>query len=106
MNLLDLDRLRIAFESKYIPEPMSGCWLWTGALWTSGYGQMKIPWTRKNIGAHVASYLLHRGEIPLGLFVCHTCDLRPCVNPDHFFLGTQVDNMRDASRKGGGRWKR
>lgn len=103
---MNLRRLREAFEAKYIPEPNSGCWLWTGALWLNGYGQLKIPRTRKNIGAHFASYVLHYGRVAPGIYVCHTCDVPCCVNPEHLFLGTQSDNMRDASRKGRCRCRR
>jgi len=88
------------FEAKYIPEPNSGCWLWTASCWENGYGQISLPNTFKIVGAHVASWMLHQGPIPEGLFVCHSCDMPPCVNPEHLFLGTQKENMQDAARKG------
>ncbi len=76
-----------------------GCWLWTKSLDSQGYGQIfSIP--RRLHRAHRVSWLMHRGPIPDGLFVCHTCDVRNCVNPDHLWLGTNDDNMRDASVKG------
>ena len=50
--------------------------------------------------AHRAAWRLFKGEIPAGLYVCHKCDEKLCANPDHLFLGTAVDNMQDASRKG------
>lgn len=73
------------------------CWLWTAAL-RCGYGAFKVD--GKAIGAHCYSYAMAHGAIPKGLVVCHSCDVRHCVNPDHLWLGSYKDNMQDASRKG------
>jgi hypothetical protein len=89
------------FEGRFIPEPNSGCWLWTGATGgTSGYGKFYDTQTRRNLWAHRASWVLHCGPIPDGMLVLHKCDVRVCVNPDHLFLGTYVDNVADMIAKG------
>ena len=78
-------------------EKTQGCWLWYGSLNTlGGYGR----YNRRP--AHVISWELKNGSVPPGMKVCHQCDVKVCVNPDHLFLGTQRDNMRDAMGKG--RW--
>ena len=89
------------FDSHYTPEPMSGCWLWTGFYRPTGYGQFiakNIAPTPRN--AHRFSYALHVGPIPDGTYVLHRCDNRACVNPAHLFLGSHQDNVTDMMRKG------
>lgn len=73
-------------------------WKWLGACTASGYGHLKIDGVQ--VSVHRYSWELHYGPIPEGLFVCHKCDVRNCLRPDHLFLGTAKDNMQDALRKG------
>lgn len=75
------------------------CWTWTGGRINGGYGCFSVD-GETNVAAHRFSYQLHNGEIPAGLVVCHRCDNPPCVRPDHLFLGTQLDNVRDMFSKG------
>lgn len=85
--------------------PFLTCHLWGGSLTPNGYGQFEFK--GKNCGAHRASYEIYKGEIPPGMSVLHDCqnngevrDNKSCVNPDHLFLGTQMDNMIDRDLKG------
>ena len=91
------------FEDKYIPVTESGCWLWIGATNPAGYGKMGIRVDRNKyryIDSHRISHILFKGEIPEGIQVLHQCDNPSCVNPEHLFLGTQVNNMQDMISKG------
>jgi hypothetical protein len=75
-----------------------GCWEWRGAKSRFGYGRFIVG--RNNRLAHRVAWAATRGEIPVGMNVCHRCDNPSCVNPDHLFLGTQRDNVRDMHEKG------
>ena len=81
----------------------TGCWNWTGST-TNGYGRLitgsRTSGTRKTISAHRFSYQELKGEIGSGLYVCHSCDNKKCVNPNHLFLGTHQDNVDDRESKG------
>ena len=78
------------------------CWLWTKAVDSRGYGRFGLKGANAGgwVLAHRYAFQLTRGPIPDGMHVCHTCDVRNCVNPDHLFLGTALDNMRDMIAKG------
>lgn len=99
----------LRFESLFIPEPMSGCWLWEGAITTTGrnlkgkpYSSSSRPVFRYEGRAQSSSrvsWKIYKASIPDGMGVLHTCDNSLCVNPDHLFLGTHQDNMEDAKQK-------
>ena len=80
------------------------CWLWTGNRNRDGYGELGVAKTPSLPGglmrAHRLSWEIHYGPIPDKMDVLHTCDVPPCVRPDHLFLGSHTDNMKDMARKG------
>lgn len=85
------------FERSYIPEPNTGCWLWTGSLNATGYGYFYFP-PRNMVHAHIAAWELFRGPRN-GLHLLHSCDMACCVNPDHLRLGTHQENMVDREKR-------
>lgn len=92
-----LEQAKAAFDSK-IRKSENGCWIWIGACNNKGYGVLTFQAHRAQ--AHRLSWTLNVGEIPQNTCVLHRCDNPPCVNPEHLFLGTFSDNMKDCYSKG------
>jgi hypothetical protein len=85
------------FEDRYIPEPNSGCWLWLYGTNSQGYAAFTSAHGRLASRYVYATFI---GPLTADQMVLHKCDTPSCVNPDHLFVGTQTDNMRDCSQKG------
>jgi hypothetical protein len=92
------------FAARFKPGSPDECWLWQGYRQPSGYGHLYgiDPDTgrQKAMMATRYAYLLHKGAIPDGHVICHTCDNPPCVNPAHLWAGTNKANSQDCILKG------
>lgn len=80
------------------------CWVWTGTRTRDGYGKIgyRVDGRYLSLRAHRVSWALHRGPVPKGRSVLHHCDNPACVRPEHLYLGSQADNMRDLRVRGRG----
>lgn len=94
---MTLDEAKQIFWDMVIKQD-SGCWEWTGRTTPRGYGTIFID--GKGYLTHRVAWTITNGFIPKGLYICHHCDNRKCINPDHLFLGTQKDNIQDCILKG------
>lgn len=81
-----------------IVDDATSCWEWQGGRLRGGYGSVCLVFG-STTQAHRLAWMLQKGDIPKGMFICHKCDNPPCVRIDHLFLGTRTDNMRDCANK-------
>jgi len=79
-------------------EKTDNCWLWKAFKNKRGYGKIGVG-SGVSANATRVSWVMHHGEIPEGMFICHKCDNPSCINPDHLFLGTRQDNVNDMMLK-------
>jgi hypothetical protein len=97
---MDLKRVPIEERLLLQTEIQGECWICKASLDKDGYARLRIPHCDLRMRAHRLSYLLFVGEIPDGMCVCHRCDVRNCIRPDHLFLGTNGENSKDRHSKG------
>jgi hypothetical protein len=95
------------FWSKVVIKTPEECWEWQASKNCHGYGRFNLEGRAHGArGAHVVAWMLTHGPVPDGLCVLHRCDNPGCVNPNHLFLGTHTDNMRDMVNKNRHRWRK
>lgn len=93
---MDIQKLKEKYDKLVIKK--DGCWGWNGHTVNGGYSRFRFG--KSMMYAHRASFILHHGDIPKGMQVCHRCDNPTCTNPKHLFLGTKADNIIDCMNKG------
>ncbi len=102
--------LKERFDKKWELHNASGCWMWNGTRHTPNgayaYQSGEMVVLNRKVRAHRVAWMVYRGPIDAGQFVLHKCDNPLCVNPDHLYLGSHADNMRDMAVRGRTHWKK
>ena len=99
----DLEKIRHKFETAIERIPIAGCWIWMMALnRPGGHGVIGDGNGRPTrlVKAHRLAWMLYKGEIPEGFNINHACDVGCCCNPEHLYVGTQLENLEDSRRSG------
>ena len=98
----NIEQLKHFLASHTEIDDENGCHNWTHYINNCGYALVVNRFYKEHGRAtgHQLSWIAHKGEIPAGMCVLHKCDNRRCINPEHLWVGTQAENMRDMIEKG------